>query len=100
MTIDQNDLLVECFKNGADDHDSGFVVHFFSDHDADSISISQEIDSYLETRLFDAIMTSSAWKCRRVNARLAPVVTKILDIDPDQPTVVAIKHGVMVTKQT
>mmetsp|Transcript_42776 Transcript_42776/g.103476 ORF Transcript_42776/g.103476 Transcript_42776/m.103476 type:complete len:346 (-) Transcript_42776:171-1208(-) len=91
-TIDQNDLLVECFMGGNDD--IAFVIHFFNE---DS-TISEEIDSYLETRFFDQT-SSSAWKCHRVNARLAPLFSKILDIDPEQPTVVAIKDGVMVTKQ-
>ncbi|KAL3942621.1 MAG: hypothetical protein SGBAC_003222 [Bacillariaceae sp.] len=91
--IDQNDLLVECFM-GNDDGDTTFVVHFFSE----ACLISEEIDDYLETRFFDK--TSSDWQCRQVNARLSPLISKILDIDPEQPTVVAVKDGTLVTKQT
>ncbi|KAL3942622.1 MAG: hypothetical protein SGBAC_003223 [Bacillariaceae sp.] len=92
--IDQNDLLAECFMGNHDGDETTFVIHFFNEDSP----ISEEIDDYLETQFFDK--TPSTWKYRQVNARLAPLFSKILGIDPDQPNVVAIKDGAMVTKQT
>ena len=97
-TIDQNDLLAECFMGKDDTSDSAYAIHFF---DEDS-TISDDIDNFLETRLLLVNDDSSCthWKCRRVNTRRAPFFARILDIDPEQPTVVAIKDGIMVSKQT
>ncbi|CAJ1959718.1 unnamed protein product [Cylindrotheca closterium] len=89
-TLDQNEFLVECFvTNGQSD--VVFLVHFFNQE----TSISDAIEDILSIRVLE---TNSRCECRRINSKSAPLFTSKLYIDPEQPTVVAIKNGKILSK--
>jgi hypothetical protein len=90
QTLDQNEFFVECFLTN-ECSDVGFIVHFFNEDSTISVKIEE-----LVTRLVRE--SSSKCRCLRVDARLAPLFTRKLGIDPEQPTVVAIRNGKLVDK--
>jgi hypothetical protein len=89
-TLDQNQFLIECFMWN-ERSDTTFLVHFF---DQDS-TISSEIEEHVSRLVMDS---ASRCQCRRVNARLAPLFTAKLGIDPKQSTLVSIQNGVVTDK--
>ncbi|CAJ1959720.1 unnamed protein product [Cylindrotheca closterium] len=89
-TLDQNEFLTECFvANGRSD--IVFLVHFFNQ----GTFISNAIEDVLSKRVRE---TNSKCECRRINSTHAPLSTIKLQIDPEQPTVVAIKNGKVLGK--
>ena len=89
-TLDQNDFLTECFvTNGQSD--VVFLVHFFNQE----TSISEAVEDVLSIRVLE---TNSKCECRRINSKSAPLFTAKLQIDPEQPTIVAIKNGKVLSK--
>ncbi|CAJ1959715.1 unnamed protein product [Cylindrotheca closterium] len=89
-TLDQNDFLTECFvTNGQSD--VVFLVHFFNQE----TSISHAIEDILSIRVLE---TNSKCECRRIDSKSAPLFTAKLQIDPEQPTIVAIKNGKILSK--
>ncbi|CAJ1959717.1 unnamed protein product [Cylindrotheca closterium] len=89
-TMDQNEFLIECFvTNGQSD--VVFLVNFFNQE----TSISNAIEDVLSKRVLE---TKSKCKCRRINSKRAPLFTAKLQIDPEQPTIVAIKNGKVLSK--
>jgi hypothetical protein len=91
QTLDQNEFLVECFLTN-ECSDVGFIVHFFNE---DSSTISEKIEEQVIRLVRES---SSKCQCIRIDARLAPLFTRKLGIDPGQPTVVAIRNGAVVDK--
>ncbi|CAJ1959714.1 unnamed protein product [Cylindrotheca closterium] len=89
-TLDQNSFLTECFlTNGQSD--VVFLVHFFNQE----TSISNSIEDVLSLRVLES---KSKCECRRINSKSAPLFTAKLQIDPEQPTIVAIKNGKVLSK--
>lgn len=91
-TLDQNQFLIECFMSN-ERSDVTFLVHFFNEDSA----ISDEIEEHVSRMVQDQ---ASKCQCRRVNARLAPLFTAKLGIDPEQPTIVSILNGKVLAKLT
>ncbi|CAJ1966359.1 unnamed protein product [Cylindrotheca closterium] len=89
-TMDQNEFLFECFISNKQS-DIIFFVHFFND---DS-TISDEIE-----KTISGIVMGEKVNCHliRVNARMAPLFTMKLGIDPEQPTIVAIRNGSVIDR--
>ena len=89
-TLDQNEFLGECFATN-EQSDVVFLVHFFNQE----TSISEAVEDVLSKRVLE---TKSKCECRRVNSKSAPLFTAKLQIDPEQPTIVAIKNGKVLSK--
>lgn len=85
VDLDQNEFLMECFMTN-ECSDVTFLVHFHAEDSA----LSEHIEDIILIRTMEA---GSNCQCRRVNSRLAPLFTAKLGIDPEQPTVVAIRNG-------
>jgi len=85
VSLDQNELLTECFMTN-ECSDTTFIVHFC----ADDSNLTEDIEDVILIRAMEA---GSNCQCRRVNSRSAPLFTAKLGIDPEQPTVVAIRNG-------
>eukprot|EP00980_Cylindrotheca_fusiformis_P010685 scaffold2391_cov113-Cylindrotheca_fusiformis.AAC.2 len=91
-TLDQNEFLTECFM--LNEHsDVTFLVNFFCEESA----ISDEIEEVISRLVTES---RSKCQCRRVKARMAPLFTTKLKIDPEQPTLVAIENGSVLSKLT
>ncbi|CAJ1966351.1 unnamed protein product [Cylindrotheca closterium] len=90
VPLNQNEFLVECFMTN-ECSDVTFIVHFYA---ADS-ALSEPIEDLILIRSMEA---GSHCQCRRVNAELAPLFTKKLNIDPKQPTIVAIRNGAVISQ--
>ncbi|CAJ1966358.1 unnamed protein product [Cylindrotheca closterium] len=91
VALNQNEFLIECFMTN-ECSDQTFIVHFYAE---DSPSLSYDIE---EAILIRTMESGSNCQCRRVNSRLTPLFTAKLGIDPDQPTIVAIRNGVVVDR--
>lgn len=89
-TLNQNEFLLECFLTN-EQSDVIFLVHFFNQE----TSISDAVEDVLSLRVLE---TKSKVECRRIDSKSAPLFTAKLQIDPEQPTVVAIKNGKVLSK--
>jgi len=85
VSLDQNELLMECFMTN-ECSDTTFIVHFC----AEDSTLTEDIEDVILIRAMEA---GSNCQCRRVNSRSAPLFTAKLGIDPEQPTIVAIRNG-------
>lgn len=90
VTLDQNEFLLECFMTNGQS-DVLFLVHFFNQE----TSISNDIENVLSTHILES---RSRCECRRIDSKGAPLFTAKLQIDPEQPTIVAIKNGKVLSK--
>lgn len=88
QTLDQNECLVECFVTN-EHSDISCIVHFFQEDSA----ISKKIEDQVTTLVRES---SSECQCLRVDARLAPLFTAKLGVDPGQPAIVAIRNGTVI----
>ena len=90
QTIDQNEFLLECFLTNQHS-DVLFLVHFFNPE----TSISDFVEDILSIRVLE---TKSRCQCRKLNSKNAPLFTGKLQIDPEQPTILAIQNGKILSK--
>lgn len=89
-TVDQNEFLLECFLTN-EHSDVLFLVHFFNPQ----TYISEAVEDVLSIRVLE---TRSRCECRRIDSKSAPLFTAKLQIDPEQPTILAIKNGKVLSK--
>lgn len=90
VSLDQNEFLIECFMSN-EYSDITFIVHFYAEDSA----LSYDVEEIILIRSMEA---GSNCQCRRINSRLAPLFTTKLGIDPEQPTIVAIRNGAVVDR--
>ncbi|CAJ1945145.1 unnamed protein product [Cylindrotheca closterium] len=88
--LDQNEFLMECFTAN-ECSDVAFFVLFCPE----KCCLSDQLEEIVAIRTIEA---GSNCQCRRVHSHKAPMFTKKLDIDIEQPTLVAIKNGSVVDK--
>ena len=90
VALNQNEFLIECFMTN-ECSDVTFIVHFYAEDSALSYDIEEAI-------LIRSMEAGSNCQCRRVNSRLTPLFTAKLGVDPEQPTIVAIRNGIVVDR--
>lgn len=87
-TVDQNMIFQECFVEVTSD--ANFVFHLYNEESL--------IMCRLEEQLTNLIQDSpSNYKCRRINAKLAPLFTAKTDIDTGKSTVAVVKNGKIIS---
>lgn len=88
VTLNQNELLIECFMAN-ECSDVTFIVLFC----AEECSLSEQLEDAVLAR---TVEYRSKCQCRRVASRTAPMLTKKLQIEAEKPTIVAVKNGCVV----
>jgi hypothetical protein len=92
VALNQNEFLIERFMTN-ECSDVTFIVHF----DAEDSALAEHIEDVVLIRSMEA---ASNCQCRRVNSRKTPLFTAKFGIDPEQPTIVAIRNGKVVDRIT
>eukprot|EP00526_Cylindrotheca_closterium_P019196 CAMPEP_0113636482 /NCGR_PEP_ID=MMETSP0017_2-20120614/19047_1 /TAXON_ID=2856 /ORGANISM="Cylindrotheca closterium" /LENGTH=220 /DNA_ID=CAMNT_0000547367 /DNA_START=24 /DNA_END=682 /DNA_ORIENTATION=- /assembly_acc=CAM_ASM_000147 len=90
IPLDQNEFLIECFMAN-ECSDVTFIVLF----SAGRCNLSEQLEDVILIRTMES---GSNCQCRRVDSYKAPMFTKKLQIDLEQPTLVAIKNGSVVSR--
>ncbi|CAJ1966353.1 unnamed protein product [Cylindrotheca closterium] len=92
ISLDQNEFLMECFMTNQCS-DVTFIVIF----SAGTCYLSKHLEEIVAIRTAES---GCNCQCRRVDSRKAPMFTQKLQIDVDQPTLVAMKNGSVIGKMS
>ncbi|CAJ1966352.1 unnamed protein product [Cylindrotheca closterium] len=92
ISLDQNEFLMECLMTNQCS-DVTFIVMF----SAGSCYLSKHLEEIVAIR---TAKSGCNCQCRRVHSRKAPMFTQKLQIDVDQPTLVAMKNGSVIGKMS